>query len=127
MLLRGQRNEKDSLFHILIASRWAGVFAGCRSGSQIEIRLAPIHEVRVSIAEFFPPQVFVYIKGGLADSCTTFHDLTVNRDGNTVNIEVTTQRPKKATCLEVYGYFEKNVNLGSQFVAKQTYNLKVDD
>ncbi len=44
--------------------------AGCKppgDGQEIEIRLAPIHEVEVSIAETFPEQIFVYIKGGLAD------------------------------------------------------------
>jgi len=103
-------------------------FGGCRPGGQeIEIRAAPIHEVRISIAESFPPQVFVYIKGGLADGCTTFHDLTIDRSGNTITIKVSIQQPKNTPCAQVYGYFEKNVNLGSQFVAKQTYNLSVND
>ena len=56
-------------------------------------RLAPIHEVQVNIAESSLPQVFVYIKGGLSNSCPTFHELTVERSGNTTNIEVTMQRP----------------------------------
>jgi len=92
-----------------------------------EIRLAPIHEVRVNIAESYPPQVIVYIKGGLSDSCTTFHNLKTERNGNTINIEVTTQRPKGAVCAEVYGFFEKNVNLGSDFVSRETYTINVND
>jgi len=94
---------------------------------QLEIRPAPIHEVRVAIAESYPPQVMVYIQGGLSDGCTTFHELKTERNGNTVNITVTTQRPKDAVCTQVYGYFEQNVNLGSDFVSSQTYTINVND
>lgn len=94
---------------------------------EIEIRPAPIHEVRVNIAESFPPQIFVYIKGGLADACTTFHELTVERSGNIIHIEVTTQRPKDAVCAQVYGYFEENVALGSDFISGQIYAINVND
>jgi inhibitor of cysteine peptidase len=96
-------------------------------GQQLEIRPAPIHEVRVAIAESYPPQVIVYIQGGLSDGCTTFHELKTERSGNTVNILVTTQRSKDAVCTQVYGYFEQNVNLGSDFVSGQTYTVRVND
>ena len=104
--------------------------AGCRSagdGQELEIRPAPIHEVRVNIAESYPPQVMVYIKGGLADGCTTFHGFTTERSGNSIDIEVTTQRPKDAVCPQVYGYFERSVNLGSDFVSGETYIINVND
>jgi len=103
---------------------------GCQSengGEELEIRLAPIHEVQVNIAESYPPQVFVYIKGGLADGCTTFRELTTGRSGNTINITVTTQRPKDAICIQVYGYFEENVNLGADFTSGETYIINVND
>jgi inhibitor of cysteine peptidase len=104
--------------------------AGCQRGNgegEIVIRPAPIHEISVNIAESFPPQVFIYIKGGLADSCTTFNELTWERSGNTINIEVTTQRPEDAICAQVYGYFEKNVALGSDFASGETYTVNVND
>ena len=102
--------------------------AGCDLGvDELEIRPAPIHEVRVNIAESYPPQVFVYIKGGLADSCTKFHDLTTERSGNIIDITVTTQRPREASCAQVYGFFEKNVGLGSDFVSGETYIVNVND
>jgi inhibitor of cysteine peptidase len=101
----------------------------CRPGGsqQLEIRLAPIHEVRVAIAELFPPQVIVHIQGGLSDGCTTFHELKTEHSGSAVNITVTTQRPRGAICTQVYGYFEQNVNLGSDFVSGQTYTINVND
>jgi hypothetical protein len=94
---------------------------------EIEISLAPIHEVEVFFMESFPVQVGVYIKGGLRDGCTTFHDAVVTREGNTINIEVTTQHPKDTDCPPVYTFFEKNLNLGSDFTAGATYTLKVND
>jgi hypothetical protein len=51
--------------------------------SEMEIKPAPIEEVRVNIAESFPVQVFVYIKGGLADACTTLHEVKSERNNTT--------------------------------------------
>jgi len=99
-----------------------------QSGSDLlEIRLAPIHEVQVNIAESYPPQVIVYIKGGLEDGCTTFHEITEVRRGNTIIINVTTQRPIDAICTQVYGFFDKNLNLGSDFISGQKYNIQVNE
>ncbi len=64
----------------IVALITVGAAAGCKADvSDIIIRDAPIHEVRINIAESFPPQISVYIKGGLADGCTTFNGVTVTR------------------------------------------------
>lgn len=115
----------------------AGLLIGCQAetdgqgpdtdGQDVEISLAPIHEVRVNIAESDPPQVFIYIKGGLADGATTFHEAKVERTGNTITITVTTQRPKDAVATQVYGYFEENVALGIDFTSGETYIVIVND
>ena len=97
-------------FGIVVLCLLGLVLGSCARVEEVELRLAPIHEVKVNIAESYPPQVFVYIKGGLSDGCTTFHQLTVERSGNTIYIEVTTQRPKGANSTQVYGYFEQNEN-----------------
>jgi hypothetical protein len=94
---------------------------------ELEIRLAPIHEVQVNIAESFPEQIFVYIKIGLADSCTTFHELITERSGNTVNITVTTERPRDVICAQIYSYFEQNIALGSDFARGESYTVNVND
>ena len=93
----------------------------------IEISLAPIHEVEVLFMESFPVQVGVRIKGGLRDGCTIYREAAVTREGNTINIEVTVQKPKDRACPAVYTYFERNLNLGSDFTAGATYKLKVND
>ncbi|OGO06352.1 MAG: hypothetical protein A2Y92_00410 [Chloroflexi bacterium RBG_13_57_8] len=104
--------------------------AGCgppSTGEDIEIKLAPIHEVTISFAKSLPPQVIVYIKGGLPDGCTTFRGLEIERSGKTVKINVTVQRPKEAICTEIYGFFERNENLGSDFIKGETYTVVVND
>ena len=95
--------------------------------NEIEISLAPIHEVEVNFMESFPVQVGVHIQGGLRDGCTTFHDIEVTQEGNSVNVRVTVQRPQGVDCPAVYTYFERNINLGSDFTAGETYTLDVND
>lgn len=118
---------KVILFFALTLVVMVSLLPGCQGDdSGMEIKLAPIHEVQISIAESFPEQIFVHITGGLADGCTSFHDLTTERTGNKIIIEVTTERPKDAICAQVYGYFEKSVNLGSDFTSGQTYIVEVN-
>jgi hypothetical protein len=93
----------------------------------VEIKLAPIDEVKVNILKSNPPQISVYIKGGLPDGCTTFHDIETIREGSTINITVTMQRPRGVACPAIYTSFEKDVNLGSDFIFGTTYTLKVND
>jgi inhibitor of cysteine peptidase len=112
----------------IVAVITVGAAAGCKAGViDIVIRDAPIHEVRINIAESFPPQVFVYIKGGLSDDCTTFNGITVIRQGNTIDIQVTTARPRDAICTQVHGFFEKTVGLGSDFNSGESYIVNVND
>ncbi len=95
--------------------------------SDFEIRPAPIHEVNITLLLSNPPQVSVYIKGGLSDGCTTFHDIEMTREGNTVNLEVTVQHPTDKFCPAIYTFFEKYVNLGSDFTTGTTYTINVND
>ncbi len=122
--------KKALLLLALALAAVAVAAAGCKpsdDGQEIEIRLAPIHEVRVNIAESFPEQIFVYIKGGLADGCTTFNAVETERSGTTIDITVTTQRPKDTVATQVYGYFEENVALGIDFTYGEIYTVIVND
>jgi hypothetical protein len=94
---------------------------------EVEISLAPIEEVTVSILKSNPAQVSVHIKGGLPSGCTTFHNIEVTREGNTVNIKVSVQQPKDMFCPAIYTIFEKDVNLGTDFTVATTYTLNVND
>jgi hypothetical protein len=103
--------------------------SGCTSSPPpgIDITPAPIHEVTVAFLESQPVQVSVHIKGGLRDTCTKFHEIKTSRSGTQVNISVTVERQRDAICGQVYTFFEKNVNLGSDFTSGKTYTLKVND
>jgi len=46
---------------------------------------------------------------------------------HTIAVTVTTKRPKDAIATQVYGYFEQNVNLGSNFKSGDTYTVRVND
>lgn len=100
-------------------------------GPEMEIRLATIHEVKVIIEEPHPPPnpwVFVYIKGGLPDSCTTRASINCQYIGNTINIKVTTKRPKDEICAQVYGFFEETIPIGGdQYISGETYTVNVND
>ena len=109
-------------------------FAGCSelvlerlNDEDIEIQLAPIESITIMMLTSDPPQVQVYLKGGLADSCTTFNDLNVERSVSTFKITVTVRRPSDAVCAQVYNTFEKYENLGSDFVPGETYTVHVND
>jgi hypothetical protein len=106
------------------------VSLGCKpvaTTQLLEISPAPIHEIKISYAKSNPPQVVVTIKGGLPDGCSKFHDLRTNFLDETVNIEVTIERPKGSACPAIYGYFDQTVNLGSQFSRGEAYIIKVND
>ena len=90
------------------------------------IKPAPIVSAEVRIAESFPPQVFIDIRGVLTDGCTVLSETKVQRQGNVIDITVTTQRPRDAICIQVISYFDTVVPLGSEFVAGQVYTLRVN-
>ena len=107
-----------------------GLMTSCNSGinkHELEIRLAHIYEVHVNVAESYPPQVFVQIKFGVRDGATTPREPTIKRVGNTIDIKVTIQRPKGRYCPYVYGTFEENINLGTDFASGETYIINVND
>ena len=93
----------------------------------LEIKQATIEEVSISIAESCPEQIIVNIKGGLEDSCTILHEIVIlHCSEDTINISVTTERPKDAIGAQVYSFFNKSVNLGSDFTSGNTYTVDVN-
>jgi hypothetical protein len=93
---------------------------------EVVIDLSPIHDINITLLKSNPPQVNVHIRGGLRDGCTTFHDIQTTQDGKKITIKVTTQRPKDAVCPALYTYFEKDINLGSDFTSGTIYTVKVN-
>jgi hypothetical protein len=94
---------------------------------EIEISLTPIESVTVSLMKSNPPQVGIHIVGGLPDGCTNFYSIEITRETDTVNIKVFNHHPKGVFCTAIYTTFEKDINLGSDFVTGATYTLNVND
>ena len=123
--------KKSQLLTVILVLLVGSVLGCSKSGStstsNVEIQPAPINEVRIDFLPTEPLQVSVYIKIGLRDTCTKFHDLTTEQSGNTITIHVTTERPKDAICGQIYTFFETNANLGSKFTSGETYTVHVND
>ena len=125
---QGKRKRKvvRKLIYALVITLTALSTVSCAKG--YDIRPAPIHELGISLSQSFPVEVFLYIKGGLADSATELNEIKVlGLTDNTLNITVTTKRLRDAAASQVYGYFEKTLNLGSDFISGQIYTVKVND
>ena len=89
---------------------------------------APIDDVRINIAESFPPQYFVLVQSGLPNACHEFDGYDVTQDGDTINIVVTNLKPEgPMECAESYGTVESNIALGSGFEGGRTYTVHVND
>ena len=93
----------------------------------MKIAPAPIHDVKIAVTLSHPQEVLVYIKGGLRDTCTSFSDLNTERTGNTISINVNVQTVTGQICGQVYSFFERCADLGSDFVSGQVYDVKVND
>lgn len=73
----------------------------------------PIQDASVAITENDPPQVNLEIKGYLADSCTMLHGHSIQREDNTIHVEVETIRSEDLACAAVITEIEHTVPLGS--------------
>ena len=124
-LKRGINMKRIYWFSALLITLLA--IMGCSPKPAVEVKPAPIHEVDIRFAESAPVQVFVYIKGGLSDGCTTFNEVKTTRNDTIITIEVLVQRPQNRMCTQIYGYFEQNVALGTNFVSGRTYTVIVND
>jgi hypothetical protein len=84
--------------------------------------------VEVLTLESFPPQYVVRIQAGLPSGCAERYTHEVTRNGNLVQIVVLNSLPDAAqACTMIYGMYELNVNLGSDFTSGQTYTVRVNE
>ena len=93
----------------------------------VEISPAPIHDVKIAVTLSQPQEMLVYIKGGLRDTCTTFSDMNTEQTGDAISIKVNVQTITGQICGQIYTFFERCVDLGSDFVSGQTYTVTVND
>ena len=89
---------------------------------------APIESVEVLIMESFPPQYSVVVVSGLPNACVTFAGYRMDRDDDTVQIEVINWKPSRSdvVCAEIYGTVMTTITLGSDFIPGHTYTVEVN-
>ncbi len=90
---------------------------------------APIESVEVLIMESFPPQYSVVAVSGLPNACVSFAGYRVDRNGDTVQIEVINWKPSRSdvACAEVYDTVTTTITLGSEFNPGHTYTVAVNN
>ena len=90
---------------------------------------APIEKVEILVRESNPPGYTALIDSGLPSGCAKFHSAEITgRSGNTITIAVKNTMPAdpNTICTAIYGYHETNLDLGTDFVARQTYTVAVN-
>jgi hypothetical protein len=88
---------------------------------------APIDGLDVLTLESFPPQYMLHVKAGLPSGCAEpLSHRIVGRQGNVIEVEVLNSLPANAICTAIYGMYELNINLGSDFTSGQSYSVRVN-
>ncbi|MBE0479579.1 MAG: hypothetical protein IBX68_01220, partial [Dehalococcoidia bacterium] len=87
---------------------------------------APIHEVEILAAESYPVQYFARVVSGLHNGCVKFGSYEASRQGQVIKIEVINMEPVVSMpCIELYGFVETSIPLGSDFTPGVTYTVIV--
>jgi len=89
---------------------------------------APIDGLDVRVAESFPPQYFLNVQAGLPSGCAEQYKHEVSRDGEVITVTVLNSLPKgtDVICTAIYGMYQLNIALGSDFDPGVTYTVVVN-
>jgi hypothetical protein len=89
---------------------------------------APIDGLDVRVMESSPPQYMLNVRAGLPSGCAKQESHAVSRVGGTVMVTVLNSMPNgDPPCTMIYGSYELNINLGSDFLSGLTYTIHVND
>lgn len=90
---------------------------------------APIDGLEVLTLESFPPQYTLHVQAGLPSGCAERYGSEVERVGDVITITVLNTIPAddNVACTAIYGMYEFNMGLGSDFEPGQTYTVVVND
>jgi hypothetical protein len=90
--------------------------------------LAPIDGVNVRILESNPPPYMLSVRAGLPGGCAEKNRHGVQRVAETITVTVLNWMPTgNPPCTLIYGSYELNVNLGTDFRHGTTYVVSVND
>jgi len=106
-----------------VASGGDGGTAGNR-----ERVLAPIEQADILVLESFPPQYTLHVVAGLPSGCAKPAGHEVTRSGDVIRVRVYNSMPVgDVACTMIYGTYELNIPLGSDFRSGRDYVVEVND
>jgi hypothetical protein len=106
------------LFVVLLGG--CGTAGGGSGGAGLSIEA-----VEVRVAESFPPQVFVQVRGTLPDGCTSLGAISQQRAGNTITIAIATVRSGAEVCPMIAQAVDKTIRLDGTFASGE-YIVRVN-
>jgi hypothetical protein len=75
-----------------------------------------------------PTRYTLVVSAGLPSGCAKQHSHAVNRAGDTITVTVLNSMPPgDPICTMIYGMYDLNIDLGSDFRAGSTYTVRVND
>lgn len=86
-----------------------------------------VDSIDILTRESFPVQMSATVKGNLPDPCTTITSASSQRDGNTFKINIVTNRPADAVCVQMLSPFEQSVTLDVAGLKAGTYTVVAGD
>jgi hypothetical protein len=89
---------------------------------------APIEGLEVLTLESFPPQYVLHVQAGLPSGCAERYGNEVVRAGDVITVTVLNTMPADANvaCTMIYGIYDFNLGLGSDFESGVTYTVAVN-
>lgn len=137
-----QRGDKQNQFYVyapvqLIESgekRYDAIVQAIEQFADLQLKDAeefiiadlPVNKISVEILESYPYQIHIVVDGYLSDGCTTLDEITQQRDGNTINVHITTKRPKDAFCIQAITEIQERIPLDGGFLTGH-YKVIVND
>ena len=115
---------------VVLAALSAGACASAIAPSQSdrEAVLAPIERFDVRVLESSPPQYVLNVRAGLPNGCAEKNRHDTERVAEAITVTVLNWMPKESRpCTLIYGSYELNINIGSDFRPGTTYSVIVND
>ncbi len=87
---------------------------------------ANVESIQIVTLESFPVQIQVIAEGYLPDGCTEVDKVTIEREGNTFTVNISTKRPKDAICTQEIVPFNETTPLDVQGLKAGNYTVNVN-
>ena len=112
----------------LLATACASAIPSSPSPPGRQAVLAPIDRLDVRVLESSPPQDVLGVRAGLPSGCAEQNRHDTERVDKAITVTVLNWMPTGSPpCTLIYGSYELNINLGTDFRPGTTYSVSVND